>query len=251
MIRGRYHINEFVKNVRGDAGPLPIFGPELPPDELSNLNGFRQLPPQWAVEWKFFFDFPGADTPAQPSLPIDTQLAGQLLSLPLSVASDPPHGLAARNLLRGLHLGVPAGTTVARAMGITPLTADQLGIGDISETLALQPPLWFYILKEAELLEGGQRLGPVGGRIVAEVLLGICFTTRCPTNVEPTGRPIKPMARDDGSFDMPQLLRFAKQSEPPTRQAGWAVERAAGHAPPACPRSGVAGIAVTGFGAIL
>jgi hypothetical protein len=181
MIRGRYHINDFVKNVRGDAGPLPIFGPELPPDELSNLNGFRRLPPQWAVEWKFFFDFPGADTPSQPSLPVDTQLAGQLQSLPLSVASDPPHGLAARSLLRGLHLGVPAGTTVARAMGITPLTADQLGIGDISETLALQPPLWFYILKEAELLEADNASVRSGAGSSPKFSSAFCFTTRCPT----------------------------------------------------------------------
>ena len=34
-------------------------------------------------------------------------------------------------------------------------------------------PLWFYILKEAEHLAGGDRLGPVGGRIVAEVLIGL------------------------------------------------------------------------------
>jgi hypothetical protein len=33
-------------------------------------------------------------------------------------------------------------------------------------------PLWFYILKESELL-GGKKLGPVGGRIVAEVILGL------------------------------------------------------------------------------
>jgi hypothetical protein len=211
MIRGRYHINDFVKNARNDS-TIPIFGPEQPPDELENLNGFRRLPPQWAIDWKFFFELPGADTPPLPSLPIDTQLAGPLRTLPASVASDPPHALATRNLLRGLHLGVPAGTTVARAMGITPLTAEQLGIADISDSIALHPPLWFYILKEAEVLEGGQRLGPVGGRLVAEVLLGILLHDPLSyLNVEPNWTPVPPMARDDGTFDMPQLLRFAKQ----------------------------------------
>jgi hypothetical protein len=34
-------------------------------------------------------------------------------------------------------------------------------------------PLWFYILKEAEHRGGGDRLGPVGGRIVPEVLIGL------------------------------------------------------------------------------
>jgi hypothetical protein len=60
MIRGRYDINTFVKNARGEAGgPIPIFGPEQPQDdELANLNGFRRLPPQWAVEWEFFSTCP-------------------------------------------------------------------------------------------------------------------------------------------------------------------------------------------------
>jgi hypothetical protein len=34
-------------------------------------------------------------------------------------------------------------------------------------------PLWFYILREAAVTRGGEHLGPVGGRIVAEVLIGL------------------------------------------------------------------------------
>jgi hypothetical protein len=211
MIRGRYHINSFVKNARNDQ-PIPIFGPEEPPDELKNLNGFRRLPPQWAVEWKFLFPVPGADVPPQPSLLIDSLLAAPLATLPPSVAEDPPPSLAARNLQRGLRLGLPAGTTVARAMGIKPLTPNQLGIGDISQDLVLHPPLWFYVLKEAEVLEQGRKLGPIGGRIVAEVLLGILANDPLSyLSVEPNFRPAPPLARDDGSFDMAQLIRFAKQ----------------------------------------
>jgi hypothetical protein len=211
MIRGRYFINDFVKQATGDR-PIPVFGPENPPDELSNLNGFRRLPPQWAVEWKFLFAMPGADTEPQQSLQIDTSLAGPLADLPASIASDPPHSLAERNLQRGLRLALPSGTAVARAMGITPLSANELGIGDLDVTLAEHPPLWFYILKEAELLEGGRMLGPVGGRIVAEVLLGLlAHDPLSYLSVEPNWTPVAPMARDDGGFDMPQLIRFAMQ----------------------------------------
>jgi hypothetical protein len=211
MIRGRYFINDFVKNATGNR-PIPIFGPENPPDELSNLNGFRRLPPQWAVEWKFLFDLPGAGTEPQPSLAIDTSLAGPLADLPRSIASDPPHSLAERNLQRGLRLALPSGTSVARAMGMTPLSANELGIGDLDPALAEHPPLWFYVLKEAELLEGGRMLGPVGGRIVAEVLLGLlAHDPLSYLSVEPNWRPVAPLARDDGSFDMPQLIRFAQQ----------------------------------------
>ena len=33
--------------------------------------------------------------------------------------------------------------------------------------------MWFYILREADVIAGGQHLGPVGGRIVAEVIVGL------------------------------------------------------------------------------
>ena len=214
MIRGRYHINEFVRDARAGA-PIPIFGPEEPPQELENLNGFRRLPPQWAVEWKFLFDThdvdPAEPSPVQPSLLIDSRLAGPLGTLPASVASDPPASLAARNLLRGQRLGLPAGTTVAKAMGITPLSPEELGIADLDQQLAQFPPLWFYVLKEAEVLQVGRRLGPVGGRIVAEVLLGILAQDPLSyLNVEPNFRPDPALARADGTFDMPQLIRVAK-----------------------------------------
>ncbi|HJZ73668.1 MAG TPA: hypothetical protein VKE51_18130 [Vicinamibacterales bacterium] len=34
-------------------------------------------------------------------------------------------------------------------------------------------PLWYYILREADVHCGGNRLGPLGTRIVAEVLIGL------------------------------------------------------------------------------
>jgi hypothetical protein len=211
MIRTGYHINDFVRGARnGDL--IPIFGPEVPPDELENLNGFRRLPPQWAIEWKFFFEIPGADVQPLPSMAIDAHLVEPLALLPPGVASDPPPSLAERNLLRGLRLSLPSGTTVSRAMGIDPLTAADLDITDLSQDLQLHPPLWFYILKESEIREQGKRLGPVGARIVAEVFLGLLAGDPLSyLRVEPNFKPMTPIARDDGSFDMAQLLRFAKQ----------------------------------------
>ena len=74
----------------------------------------------------------------------------------------------------------------------------------------MHPPLWYYILKEAEVLGGGRILGPVGGRIVAEVLLGILASDPLSfLNVEPGWRPTSPFAREDGTFEMPDLLNFA------------------------------------------
>lgn len=74
--------------------------------------------------------------------------------------------LALRNLQRGRALELPSGQRVATAVGVPDLTRDELGFREPA-------PLWFYILKESELRNNGTQLGPVGGRIVAEVLLGL------------------------------------------------------------------------------
>ena len=104
---------------------------------------------------------------------IDAQLSLPLFKLPSTVVA-PTTGaiiaLAERNLLRGKRLGLPAGQDVATAMGIKPLTNAQLGLTEPG--WKNKAPLWFYILKVSELL-GGKKLGPVGGRIVAEVILGL------------------------------------------------------------------------------
>jgi len=212
MIRGRYHINAFLRDTVG-AGPFPIFGPEaLPENDLTNLNGFRRLPDDWGVEWPLLFAMPGAAEEPQPSLAIDPLLAGPLAALPKTVASDPPTSLAERNLRRGVRLGLPDGTAVARAMGLAPLSAAELDLSDLAPEIQQHPPRWYYVLKEAERLAGGERLGPVGGRIVAEVFLGLLANDPLSyLSFEPAWRPSPPLARDDGTFDMPQLIRFAQQ----------------------------------------
>ncbi|WP_394552872.1 heme peroxidase family protein [Agromyces sp. MMS24-JH15] len=94
--------------------------------------------------------------------------------------------LAVRNLIRGYRLSLPTGQAVAAALGIPPLTRNQLLDGSddpaaqadllhdtlIDGNFVDRTPLWFYVLREAEVLEGGNRLGPVGSRIVAETIIG-------------------------------------------------------------------------------
>lgn len=136
---------------------------------------------------------------------IDTALVDPLGHLPPEVASNPA-SLALRNLERSWALKLPSGQAVARAMHLTPLTDDQIIIGkavdepgpDDPQTkiatiangvFAGNCPLWTYILAEARYNQapvtipatGGPstiktpQLGPVGGRIVAEVFLGMMF----------------------------------------------------------------------------
>jgi hypothetical protein len=80
--------------------------------------------------------------------------------------------LAQRNLLRQLTFGLPSGQSVAKAMKQPGLDPDHL---DDLEPLNLdnRTPLWFYVVREAEVQEDGKQLGPVGGRIIAEVFIGL------------------------------------------------------------------------------
>jgi hypothetical protein len=205
MIRGRYHINTFLLD---KGSPFPIFSEVEPEDdELKNLNGFRRLPPFWGFEWQFFFEMPGAADAVQPSLQIDPVLAGPLGNLPGSAKSQDPPSLAMRNLQRGVRLGLPSGTSVARRMGIEPLTPAELDLGDVDEQLQMHPPLWYYVLREAKVLAGGERLGPVGGRIVAEVLLGLL--AHDPLSYFRVQPGWQPEFADGGTFGMPELIGFA------------------------------------------
>jgi hypothetical protein len=54
--------------------------------------------------------------------------------------------------------------------------ADLVELHPIDPSLEVSTPLWYYVLKEAEVMEGGLHLGPVGGRIVGEVFLGLLQT---------------------------------------------------------------------------
>ena len=158
QIRHRYLLNRETK-------PMPVF-----PD----LLGFREIPRERAVDWTLFFDTPGKRT-AQRSKKIDGKLVRSLIQLPVAITGecevDDYHSLAVRDLQRGQGVGLPSGEAVARHLGIAPLTAAQICVA--STGWHAETPLWYYVLREAAACTGGHRLGPVGGRIVAEVLIGL------------------------------------------------------------------------------
>jgi hypothetical protein len=102
---------------------------------------------------------------------IDTRLSTVLFAL-MGQAVGEPTSLATRNLLRSLALQVPSGQRVAKAMEVPALAdADLVDLAPFE--LQNRTPLWFYILREAHVVADGSHLGPVGGRIVAEVIVGL------------------------------------------------------------------------------
>src|SRR5438067_2251886 len=132
----------------------------------------RPMAAEHSVDWRLLFDVPG-HPPAQRAKPIDGQLPTSLIRLPESITGavemNASRSLAARDLQRGQGTGLPSGEAVARALGATPLTRNELALGDWDG----ETPLWLYILREAAVQGGGDRLGAVGGRIVAEVLVEV------------------------------------------------------------------------------
>ena len=145
------------------------------------------------------FDVPG-HPPAQRAKRLDGRLAASLIGLPEQVTgvvdTAAYRSLAVRDLLRGGTTGLPSGEELARFIGVPPLTVDSWPDGT---------PLWFYILKESEHLGGGDRLGPVGGRIVAEVLIGLLRADPASyLSLEPDWEPTLPAAGP--AFDLTDLL---------------------------------------------
>lgn len=206
-------------NFTGNPGGTPFFGmifDKTPssPDDPDDLSGGCRAPRRF-VDWPTFFDF--GDGNVRPNKKIDTTLSSALFALPGSVVARPnaatnPASLASRNLLRHLTFSLPSGQRVARAMNLP-----ELARGDLAD---LQPyglddrtPLWFYILREAEVVELGERLGPVGARIVAEVVLGLIQGDRSSyLSQDPDWQPFLPTldpARHHDDFLMVDLLAFA------------------------------------------
>jgi Animal haem peroxidase len=146
-----------------------------PQSLFPDLLGFRPIDPARRIDWSLMFDLPGRP-PAQRAKRIDGRLPRALVELPAAITGDVEvegyRSLAGRDLQRGFGLGLPSGEAVARAFGERPLDEDELGLRAAHGWTA-ETPLWLYVLKEAQARADGDRLGPVGGRIVAEVLIGI------------------------------------------------------------------------------
>jgi Animal haem peroxidase len=173
------------------------------------------IPSDWIIDWRRFFQFPNDGVTAGLSRKLDPFLAPTLSEIP-DHGVLPGVNLPIANLKRGRSLGLPSGQNVARKMRIKPLSPEEIAKGPDGEVAAkhnlhLETPLWYYILKEAELPPyNAERLGAVGGRIVAEVLVGLL--QRDPNSylyLDAAWKPAPPIAPTTGQFTFVDLLKFA------------------------------------------
>lgn len=181
----------------------------------------------------------------QPSYRIDATLVDPLRHLPEFTGQQPPivQNLAFRNLKRGATYRLPSGEATARSLGFTPIPFDELWwAGSLPHTavpdsdradlakarqefgarhrleIEGRTPLWYYVLREAEIHGvrraadahhfGGQHLGPVGSRIVAETFIGLLWLDPASfMHAETSFRPILPRSGSD--FTLADLFRYA------------------------------------------
>jgi Animal haem peroxidase len=192
MIRAAYNWNKAFDNGSGFLSYLFEFSASG-----GNLSGAQRLASNWIADFRRLYDFgeankPDLEVPAgkfNRAMRIDTTLVNPLKNLPPEtfrgpdVAFDDPRAnLAFRNLTRARMVRLATGQQMAtflqgKGVNLTKLTKAQIRNGSNGADLSLltqaqldaflrDTPLWFYILREAELNAG--RLKGVGARIVAE-----------------------------------------------------------------------------------
>ena len=213
MVRPSYRAN-----MKGDNGE-PFFGMIFDPagegsaDPVDFRGGARA--PRRFIGWQTFFNFGGAfSADVRPNKLIDTKISTPLFHLPLgAIASGtPPVSLMQRNFMRHLTWQLPSGQAIAREMGAPQLSSADLGeLQPIATSFVQSTPLFYYTLKEAEIVEKGNRLGPVGGRIIAEVFIGLLqLDPQSYLKVQPNWVPTLPtQGGTPDSFRMIDFLTFA------------------------------------------
>lgn len=222
MVRQRYSQNKVFPDVGFDllfrfSGLSGEIAGDLAPTPPTGPTPVSVLPSNRIIDWRRFHEVAGSDSvPFNFSRKLDPLLAPELHNLPGGGGN-----LALRNLQRGVRLGLPSGQGVAKAIGVSnPLTPEEIATGPDGEEAKKQglhtaTPLWYYILKEAQVKENGEQLGPVGATIISEVFVGLVHgddQSYLGQN-DKDWQPTLP-SKEPGNFTMADMLTFVDDLNP-------------------------------------
>jgi len=232
MVRAAYNWNKIFDNGGGTLDLLFTFSATG-----GNLGFDTRLASIWIADFRRLYDFSEANKPAltvpaskfNRAMRIDTRMVDPLQHLPPQTIglpnnagfNDVRRNLAFRNLTRAKMVKLATGQQMAnflknKGVNLTKLTKAQLrdgnngaDLGDMTQAqrqaVLKDTPLWFYILREAEL--NGGKLSGVGARIVAETfhraMEGSEHSIVRDTSFAPSLGP------NSGTFRMVDLLLFA------------------------------------------
>ena len=231
MIRRAYNWNKIFDEGSGSLDQLFAFSATS-----GDLGGNQRLPSTWIADFRRLYNFKtaGRNDLAVPAgkfnraTRIDTTLVNPLKNLPPGSFGgpnvpfdDPRANLAFRNLTRARMVKLATGQQMAtflksKGVNLTKLTKVQIrdgkkgvkldGLTQTQRAAALKDtPLWFYILREAELNAG--KLKGVGARIVAETFHRAIEGSQASIIRDPTWRPT--LGPNNNTFRMVDLLLFA------------------------------------------
>jgi hypothetical protein len=222
MIRRAYNWNKIFDDGAGSLEFLFIFSAGS-----GDLGGGPRLPSTWIADFRRLYDFSEAgradlvvpEKKFNRAMRIDTKLSNPLGDLPGFPPDDA--NLAFRNLTRAKMVRLATGQQMAtflKGKGVTLTKLTKAEIRDGSNGVALDgltgsqraalltdTPLWFYILREAELNQG--KLKGVGARIVAETFHRAMEGSEISIVRNPTWHPT--LGPDGSTFRMVDLLLFA------------------------------------------
>jgi hypothetical protein len=233
MVRAAYNWNARFPHGLGSLDLLFEFS-----STSGTLGGSPRLPSNWIADFRRLYDFGEARrrdlvVPARAfnrAMRIDTLIVDPLKHLPTGSFGGPAvpfddarANLAFRNLTRARMVSLATGQQMVRflrrrGVSVRALTSAQLvnGRGGASlarlsaaqrTALVRDTPLWFYVLREAEL--NGGRLPGVGARIVAETFHRAIEGSATSIVRDPSWRPT--LGPDRDTFRMVDLLLFAFQ----------------------------------------
>jgi hypothetical protein len=179
MVRNAYRLN--CRQKRVVLAELMALGQKAAP-----------IPDDYLLEWGTFLDGLPTSGPQASSNFIDTSISHAMhglspdtIRLANSLEPPDPSNLPVRTLLRGARARLPSGQEVADAFvaqgriksdacltasQLTEDTCDHSGSVLREAGLGQNTPLFYYLLKEAEVKAEGIVLGPIGSHIVSEVI---------------------------------------------------------------------------------
>jgi hypothetical protein len=231
MIRPSYRANRVGQVGSTLPGAPGFFGMIFDPagqgqaDPVDLRGGGRR--PRRFIGWETFFDFGlqefnGSGPAVKPNKRIDATISTPLFLLPVGTIAGfqqgQPISLPQRNLLRGVTWSLPSGQRIAREIGAQPVDVPQFQ--PFGFNLHRSTPLWAYCLHEGLALAGGNTLGPVGGTIVGEVIIGLLELDRTSYLAQDRGwEPTLPQrdGKVTGEFRMVDFLTFAGVAPNPAR----------------------------------
>lgn len=210
MVRRNYYYNDNFRGVKfpflatvvalskGGFKPTPNEGPS-------------NLPENRIIEWENFLDGPGNKARA-----LRTEMVEPLFELLDEVNINVPgeRSLAVQDLKRGYLMRIPTGQVIAEYLKVnrlTPADLEELSTPEQFKVLKTAnmlecTPLSFYVLAEAKKAGNG-KLGEVGGRIVAEVLIGL-LRDRPDSIIGSNFEPDRALSKQ-GTFFLSDLLKLA------------------------------------------